>query len=124
MTKRHRKTTAVRRRDVLAGVGSLAASTTVSFPTPALAQGIRQLKMVTDWPEDIPGLQSSAVRLAQTIEVATGGRIKIDVFPSGALVRPFVQFLRGEGLARRLINEDAARILVRGACPRTLGRPD
>jgi len=48
--------------------------------------------MVTDWPEGSPGLQSSAIRLAQTIGVATGGRINIEVFPSGALVRPFETF--------------------------------
>jgi TRAP-type mannitol/chloroaromatic compound transport system substrate-binding protein len=48
--------------------------------------------MVTDWPEGSPGLQSSAVRLAQTLGVATGGRINIEVFPSGALVRPFETF--------------------------------
>src|SRR6516164_1218598 len=62
---------------------------TLSFPAPAIAQGIRQLKMVTDWPEDLPGQYPSAVRFAQTIGAATGGRIKIEVFPSGALVRPF-----------------------------------
>ena len=44
----------------------------MSFPAPAIAQGIRQLKMVTDWPEGTPGLHSSAVRLAQTIGAATG----------------------------------------------------
>jgi TRAP-type mannitol/chloroaromatic compound transport system substrate-binding protein len=48
--------------------------------------------MVTDWPEGSPGLQSSAVHLAQTIGIATGGRINIEVFPSGALVRPFETF--------------------------------
>jgi TRAP-type mannitol/chloroaromatic compound transport system substrate-binding protein len=62
------------------------------FPAPAIAQGIRQLKMVTDWPEGTPGLHASAVRFAQTIGVATGGRIKIQVFPAGALVRPFETF--------------------------------
>ena len=41
----------MRRRDILAGAGSLAAGATSSFPAPAIAQGIRQLKMVTDWPE-------------------------------------------------------------------------
>jgi TRAP-type mannitol/chloroaromatic compound transport system substrate-binding protein len=82
----------MRRRDILAGAGSLAAGATLSFPAPAIAQGIRQLKMVTDWPEGSPGLQSSAVRLAQTIGVATGGRIKIEAYPSGALVRPFETF--------------------------------
>jgi Bacterial extracellular solute-binding protein, family 7 len=87
-----RKATAMRRRDVLAGAGSLAAGATLNFPAPAIAQGIRQLKMVTDWPDGTPGLHTSAVRLAQMIGVATGGRIKIEVFPAGALVRPFETF--------------------------------
>jgi TRAP-type mannitol/chloroaromatic compound transport system substrate-binding protein len=82
----------MRRRDILAGAGSLTAGTSLSFPTPAIAQGIRQLKMVTDWPEDAPGTLSNAVRLAQTIGAATGERIKIEVFPAGALVRPFETF--------------------------------
>jgi TRAP-type mannitol/chloroaromatic compound transport system substrate-binding protein len=59
---------------------------------PAIAQGIRQLKMVTDWPEAAPGFHPSAVRFAQTIGTATGGRINIEVFPAGALVRPFETF--------------------------------
>jgi TRAP-type mannitol/chloroaromatic compound transport system substrate-binding protein len=87
-----RKAAAMRRRDVLAGAGSLAAGATVSCPAPAIAQGIRPLKMVTDWPEGTPGLHANAVRLAQTIGVATDGRIKIEVFPAGALVRPFETF--------------------------------
>jgi TRAP-type mannitol/chloroaromatic compound transport system substrate-binding protein len=82
----------MRRRDILAGAGSLAAGATLSLPAPAIAQGIRQLKMVTDWPEGLPGLQTSAARFAQTIGVVTGGRIKIEVFPAGALVRPFETF--------------------------------
>jgi TRAP-type mannitol/chloroaromatic compound transport system substrate-binding protein len=82
----------MRRRDILAGAGSLAAGATLSFPTPAIAQGIRQLKMVTDWPEGSPGLQSSAARLAQRIGAATDGRINIEVFPAGVLVRPFETF--------------------------------
>jgi TRAP-type mannitol/chloroaromatic compound transport system substrate-binding protein len=82
----------MRRRDILAGTGLLAAGASLSFPAPAIAQGTRQLKMVTDWPEDLPGQYPSAVRFAQTIGAATGGRIKIEVFPSGALVRPFETF--------------------------------
>jgi TRAP-type mannitol/chloroaromatic compound transport system substrate-binding protein len=82
----------MRRRDILAGAGSVAAGATLSFPAPAIAQGLRQLKMVTDWPADTPGLHANAVRLAQMIGIATGGRIKIEVFPSGALVRAFETF--------------------------------
>src|SRR5262245_50489785 len=82
----------MRRRDVLAGAGSLATGATSSFAAPAVAQGIRQLKLVTDWTEDTPGLHSAAVRFAQTISAATGGRINIDVYPAGALVRPLETF--------------------------------
>jgi len=70
----------------------LATGATLSFPAPAIAQGIRQLKLVTDWSEDTPGNHASAVRFAQTIGAATSGRIKIEVYPSGALVRPFETF--------------------------------
>jgi TRAP-type mannitol/chloroaromatic compound transport system substrate-binding protein len=80
----------MRRRDILASAGSLA--TIAGFPAPAIAQGGRQLQMVTDWPEALPGLHASAVRFSQTIDAATGGRIKITVFPAGALVRPFESF--------------------------------
>jgi TRAP-type mannitol/chloroaromatic compound transport system substrate-binding protein len=82
----------MRRRDILAGAGSLATGATACFPAPAIAQGIRQLKMVTDWPEGTPGLHSSAVRFAQTIGATTGDRIKIEVFPAGAMVRAFETF--------------------------------
>ena len=81
----------MKRRDILIG-GSLAAGAALGFPAPAIAQGVRQLKMVTDWPEDMPGFHPSAVRFAQTIGAATGGRIKIEVFPAGAFVRPFETF--------------------------------
>ena len=70
----------------------MAAGAALGFPAPAIAQGVRQLKMVTDWPEDMPGFHPSAVRFAQTIGAATGGRIKIEVFPAGAFVRPFETF--------------------------------
>ena len=79
-----------RRRDILAGAGLL--SVAAGLPAPAIAQGIRQLKMVTDWPQALPGLQASAVRFAQTVGAASGGRINIEVFPAGTLVRPFETF--------------------------------
>jgi TRAP-type mannitol/chloroaromatic compound transport system substrate-binding protein len=83
----------MRRRDVLvSATGSLAAGATLSFPAPAIAQGLRRLKMVTDWPQGLPGTYSNAVRLAQTVVNATGGRIQIEVFAAGTLVRPFETF--------------------------------
>jgi TRAP-type mannitol/chloroaromatic compound transport system substrate-binding protein len=88
--QRNRKAAVLRRRDILAGVGSLAVG--AAFPAPAIAQGVRQLKMVTDWPEGLPGFYPSAVRFAQTVGAATGGRIKIEVFLAGAFVRPLETF--------------------------------
>ena len=82
----------MRRRDILVGAQSLAAGAALSFPAPAIAQGLRQLKMVTDWPAGSPGLNPSAARLAERIGTASGGRINIEVFPSGTLVRPFETF--------------------------------
>jgi TRAP-type mannitol/chloroaromatic compound transport system substrate-binding protein len=82
----------MRRRDILVGAQSLAAGAALSFPAPAIGQGLRQLKMVTDWPAGSPGLQSSAERLGQRISAASGGRISIQVFPAGAFVRPFETF--------------------------------
>jgi TRAP-type mannitol/chloroaromatic compound transport system substrate-binding protein len=95
-----RKGASMRRRDILTGAGSLATGAGLSFPAPAIAQGIRQLRMVTDWPEGLPGFYSSAVRFAQTVGDATGGRIKIQVFLAGAFVRPFETFdAVGAGIA-------------------------
>src|SRR5262249_20063481 len=87
-----RKVATMRRRDILGGAAVVATGATSSFPQPAIAQGIRQLKMVTDWPAGSPGLQSSATRLAQRIGTASGGRINLDAFAAGALVRPFETF--------------------------------
>ena len=83
---------AVRRRDLLAGVGGMAAVAAGTCPSPAVAQGLRQLRMVTDWPQGTPGLQTSAVRFAEMVGIATGGRIRIEVFAAGDLVRPFETF--------------------------------
>lgn len=80
----------MRRRDLLAGAG-LAAGASLSLPAPAIAQGIRQLTMVTDWPEG-PGMLPSSRRLAQTVTEASQGRIRIEVTSSGAVVRPFETF--------------------------------
>lgn len=79
----------MRRRDVLTGTGAVAAA--AAFPAPALGQGRVRLTMATDWPEG-PGMLPSARRLAATIRDATAGRIEIEVFASGELVRPFETF--------------------------------
>ena len=40
----------------------------------------------------MPGLHTSAVRFAQTVGAVSGGRIQVEVFPAGTLVRAFETF--------------------------------
>ena len=79
------------RRQFVAGasVGVAAAS---AFPMPAVAQGARELKMVTIWPKGLPGLQSGAERVAQSITVLSGGRLQVKVFPAGQMVGAMESF--------------------------------
>jgi TRAP-type mannitol/chloroaromatic compound transport system substrate-binding protein len=63
-----------------------------SLRAPAIAQGIKELNMVTSWPKDFPGLQTSAERLARSITAMSDGRLKVTVYPAGSLVRPFEVF--------------------------------
>ncbi|MBX3504292.1 MAG: TRAP transporter substrate-binding protein [Parvibaculum sp.] len=81
----------MKRRSFLAGAGltGLAAAT---LPAPALAQGKRQLKMVTTWPKNYPGLGVSAERLATRIREMTDGQIDIKVFAANELVPPLECF--------------------------------
>jgi TRAP-type mannitol/chloroaromatic compound transport system substrate-binding protein len=76
----------IRRRDVLLGATAVAAS--VRLPALALAQGIKELKLVTDWPANMAGLQTSAERLARSITAMSDGRRNVTVYPAGSLVRP------------------------------------
>ena len=51
----------------------------------------QRAKMVTDWPEGTPGLHTCAVRFAQTTDIATGGRIKVEG-PAPSTNKRFRQF--------------------------------
>jgi TRAP-type mannitol/chloroaromatic compound transport system substrate-binding protein len=83
----------MKRRRFLQGAaagGVAAAATTVSAP--ALSQGIKQLKMVTTWPKNFPGLGTGAERLASRIGTMSGGKLQIKVYAAGELVPPFQSF--------------------------------
>jgi len=80
------------RRRFLAGASVGIAAAASTFPKPALAQGVRQLKMVTIWPKTLAGLQSAAERVAQSITALSGGRLSVKVFAAGELVGAFESF--------------------------------
>ncbi len=80
------------RSSAAAGAVGAAALAAPSFPKPALAQGFRELRMVTTWPKNFPGLGTSAERLAKRITSMSGGRIVVKVFAAGELLPPFESF--------------------------------
>ena len=80
-----------RRRQLLLGPSAIA--TAASLPAPAIAQGVKELKMVTSWTQKgMSGLQTSAERLAQSITAMSDGHLKVTVYPADALVRSFEVF--------------------------------
>src|SRR6516165_5242450 len=74
----------IRRRSVLLGATG-AALAAGSLPAPAIAQGIRELNMVTSWPANFFPYGISADRLAQSIGAMSDGRLKVKVFPADKL---------------------------------------
>jgi TRAP-type mannitol/chloroaromatic compound transport system substrate-binding protein len=79
-----------RRRGLLLGATAIAAAS--RLPAPAIAQGIKELKLVTDWTDDMPGLKAGAERVAQSIIAISDGRLKVTVYPADTLVRAFETF--------------------------------
>jgi TRAP-type mannitol/chloroaromatic compound transport system substrate-binding protein len=80
------------RRQFVAGASVGIAASAPVFPKPAIAQGVRELKMVTTWPRTLPGLGSGAERVAQSITALSGGRLQVKVFGAGQLVSAFESF--------------------------------
>ncbi|MGF1561875.1 MAG: TRAP transporter substrate-binding protein [Geminicoccaceae bacterium] len=73
---------------VAGAAGGLGAAAS-SFPTPAIAQGAMQWRMVTTWPKNFPGLGTGAELLGQYITEASGGRLEVQVFGAGEIVPAF-----------------------------------
>ncbi|SMF44120.1 TRAP-type mannitol/chloroaromatic compound transport system, substrate-binding protein [Tistlia consotensis] len=74
-----------------AGVG-LAGGAAAGLARPALAQQRFELKMVTAWPKNAPGVGVNAERFAEKLRVLSGGRLDVKVFAAGELVPPFEAF--------------------------------
>jgi len=76
-----------------AATGAVAVAAAASgFPKPALSQGIKQLKMVTTWPKNFPGLGTAAEEFAKRAAVMSDGKLEIKVFAAGELVPAFESF--------------------------------
>lgn len=88
------------RRKFLAGgaIGAAGLATGCDCGVPEGLDGIgnslatRELKMVTTWPKDFPGLGTAAERVAQFITEMSGGAMRVRVFAAGELVPAFESF--------------------------------
>jgi TRAP-type mannitol/chloroaromatic compound transport system substrate-binding protein len=78
-----------RRRMLL---GATAIASIGGLPMPAIAQGIKEFKLVTDWTDDMPGLKAGAERVAQSITAISDERLKVTVYPADTLVHAFETF--------------------------------
>jgi TRAP-type mannitol/chloroaromatic compound transport system substrate-binding protein len=79
----------MKRRNFLRAAGAVSVA---SVAAPAIAQGIRELRMATAWPKGFPGVGAGAERLARNIEAMSGGKLRIKVFAAGELVPAFEAF--------------------------------
>ncbi len=66
----------------------LLSGTTIAgtLAAPAIAQSSVQWRMVTSWPKNLPGPGVTAQRLADRIELLSGGRLKIRLYAAGEIV--------------------------------------
>lgn len=90
----------IKRRQLLAGgaVGAAGLATGCDCGAPAGLEGAgsdlesRELKMVTTWPKDFPGLGTMAERTARFITEMSGGAMRVTVYAAGELVAAFESF--------------------------------
>ena len=78
------------RRKFLKGAAIAGAATTLAAP--ALAQGKKEMVIVSTWPRDFPGLGLPAQRLAARIGELTEGRLDVQYFAAGERVGAFDSF--------------------------------
>jgi len=64
---------------------------------PAVSKGKRELKMVTTWPKNFPGLGTGAQRLADTITAMTDGQLTVKLYAAGELVPAMESFAAVSG---------------------------
>ncbi|MEL7399265.1 MAG: twin-arginine translocation signal domain-containing protein, partial [Pseudomonadota bacterium] len=77
----------IKKAGVAGTVGAAAA-----LATPAIAQGIREITIVSTWPRDFPGLGISAQRLVQRIGEISDGKMVGKYFAAGERVGAFDVF--------------------------------
>ena len=82
------------RRSFIKSAGGVAAAgaAATTLAAPAVAQGKKEMTIVSTWPRDFPGLGISAQRLAARITELSEGRITTKYFAAGEKVGAFDSF--------------------------------
>ncbi len=78
----------IRNATAVAGV----LSATSAMAAPAIAQGLKEIRMVTTWPRGFAGLGSAAQRIADRITLISGGRMKVQLFAADEMAPAFGVF--------------------------------
>ena len=76
----------MKRRDFITKTGVGVAAGVVGAATlsaPAIADGHKEINIVSTWPRDFPGLGLSAQRLAARITELSNGKLKCNYFAAG-----------------------------------------
>ena len=84
----------MKRREFIKGaaVAGVATAAATTLAAPAISQGIKEIKMVTSWPKNFPGLGTTATQLAKRITTMSEGKLNVRVFAAGELVSAFESF--------------------------------
>jgi len=80
-----------RRRFITQASGVMAAVALADAPS-VIAQAKVQWRMSTSWTNSFDIAQGTAQRLAKTVDEMSGGRFRIEVFPSGQIMQAFECF--------------------------------
>ncbi|MEM9247195.1 MAG: TRAP transporter substrate-binding protein [Pseudomonadota bacterium] len=84
MTDTHK----ISRRALFTAGGAAAAASALAAPAIA-SDTTRTIRLATSWPRALRGIGTGALRVADTITRASGGRLKVDVYSAGELTTPF-----------------------------------
>ena len=84
----------MKRREFLQKAGGVAAAgaATATLAAPAIAQGKKEMTIVSSWPRDFPGIGIGCQRFAERVTELSEGRITTKYFAAGEKVGPFDAF--------------------------------
>ncbi|MBT4888501.1 MAG: TRAP transporter substrate-binding protein [Rhodospirillales bacterium] len=75
-----------RRQFIKIGAAGVTSTAALTLAAPAIAKDIKQWKMVTSWPKNLPGPGVNAQKIADMITNISDGRLEIKLYAAGEIV--------------------------------------